>query len=398
MKRFIKVRGMVTLTLTSADTTAALQDIQEHNIILYCLEQLDFLTVRFRCASIDRKKILKICSRRGEDLHISDEQGLPVIIRQMISRPVLLSGFFLLAALTIFLPTRVLFLKVEGNTQVTSQEILFAAESCGIYFGSSRRVVRSEKMKNALLEALPQLKWAGINTSGCTGVISVRERQIPTLQTVSNGVTGIVAAVDGVITSCTVTKGNPLCVPGQAVQKGQLLVSGLDDCGICTRVTGAEGEIYADTIRDFQVRMPGFFHKRMYETDLIRQISLLIGKKRINLWKDSGILDASCGRMYAEYYITLPGGFCLPLGFGIDTQVSYEMESVRMEENSAVQWLEKIARQNISGQLVAGSILREEMTLQETNDSWLLKGKFYCREMIGRVITEEIGVTHGKTD
>lgn len=34
-------------------------------------------------------------------------------------------------------------------------------------------------MKNALLSAIPELQWAGVNTYGCRAVISVRERTLP---------------------------------------------------------------------------------------------------------------------------------------------------------------------------------------------------------------------------
>jgi sporulation protein YqfD len=149
--------------------------------------------------------------------------------------------------LTIFLPTRVLFIHVEGNSTVEERRILEAAQECGIRFGASRRQVRSEKMKNRLLEKVPELKWAGVNTSGCTAVISVREQPVQEQRTGYTGISSIVAACDGRITSCTVTKGNGLCAPGQVVQKGQLLISGYLDCGICIRVTGAEGEIFAET-------------------------------------------------------------------------------------------------------------------------------------------------------
>ena len=37
-------------------------------------------------------------------------------------------------------------------------------------------MIRSEKVKNSLLQRIPQLQWAGINTDGCVAVISVREK------------------------------------------------------------------------------------------------------------------------------------------------------------------------------------------------------------------------------
>ena len=92
----------------------------------------------------------------------------------MLFRPVLLAGLGILFLLAMYLPSRVLFIRVEGNMQIPDRQILAAAEECGIRFGASRREVRSEKVKNALLSSVPQLQWAGVNTAGCVATISVR--------------------------------------------------------------------------------------------------------------------------------------------------------------------------------------------------------------------------------
>ena len=61
---------------------------------------------------------------------------------------------------------------------------------------------------------------------------------------------------DGFIVSATVTRGNFLCRVGQSVKAGQVLISGYTDCGICIQATRAEGEIYAQTSRDFAAVTP----------------------------------------------------------------------------------------------------------------------------------------------
>ena len=391
------LEGMLEGELTSAVPGEALKAINDAGLQLYAVEWRDDLTVRFQFRRQDRKVLESICRKRGDGLKILHRRGLFWSLRGLLGRPVLIIGILSLLGLTLFLPTRVLFISVDGNVTIPARQILSAAEDCGIRFGASRRAVRSEKMKNVLLGALPELKWAGINTSGCTAVISVREREAGE-QEAQTTAPRIIADRDGYITEATVTKGSALCAPGQVVKKGQLLISGYTDCGICIRYTGAEGEVYAETGRKIQSVTPSERTKRVEEGALTRRYSLILGKKRINLWKDSGIWDTSCGRMYEEYYITLPGGVRLPIALAVDTVTAWETQPGVVTAEEAEAALSEFAKGYCLGQMTAGQILRAEHQLTGEEGLYRLDSTFLCTEMIGRETMEQIGDTNGKTD
>ena len=390
--------GLISVEITGAEPEKTLYDLNRAGMRLYDVSWTDMITVKFFCARRDYGKIKEFCEKRGEKVRIGSSAGLGLGKTFIMRRPVLALGLILLLSLTFFLPTRILFFRVEGNNRIPSRQILEAMEECGIRFGTSRREIRSEKMKNALLESMPELKWAGINTSGCTAVISVREREIQNKQKDISGISAIVAATDGYLTSCTVVKGTGLCEPGQTVKAGQMLISGYTDHGICIQATGAEGEIFAQTKRTIEVVSPVQQLKRVEPLARTRRFSLILGKKRINLWKDSRISDATCGRMYEEYYMTLPGGFQLPVRFGIETLTQWkttesEWIAPDMEENLKVD-----ARCMVLGQTIAGKILRENHVFSQSDGCYGISSQFLCEEMISRVIVEEIGDTNGKTD
>lgn len=392
------VDGVTMAELTGADPGKTLYMINQAGIRMTQIEWKDQLTIQFCCARRDRKLIREICKKRGDDLRFSKEKGLYYLGKRFISRPVLLTGILFFLGLSLFLPTRILFFQVEGNEAIPTRQILEAAEECGIRFGVSRRAVRSEKMKNALLAAVPELKWAGINTAGCTAVISVREREFQEQTVSSAGVSSIVALRDGYITSCTVTRGNALCVPGQVVQEGQVLISGYTDLGICIQLTQAQGEVFAETSRDFQAISPSEQVLRLENRGVQKRYSLVLGKKRINLWKGSGISDVTCGRMYEEYYITLPGEFRLPVCIGVESLTDWKTTVMELPPDTMEDRLISFARQSVLKQTVAGSILREDHAMIQEDSRYILTSRFLCSEMIGRVITEEIGEINGKTD
>ena len=235
-----------------------------------------------------------------------------------------------------------------------------------------------------------------MNTKGCVAVISVRERTLPEETKERAGVSGIVASRDGVVESCTVIRGSLLCSPGQAVKTGQTLISGYTDCGLYLQATQAEGEVYALTRRQLCVITPGICITARETETVKKKYSLLIGKKRINLWKDSGIWDTSCGRMYSEYYVTLPGGFSLPVALAVDTYVFRETEDSAMEITQYQ--LSKFARQYLEGQMVAGIIKDSIVSFSKEENAVYLTGSYICSEMIGRVQQEQIGEIYVEND
>lgn len=390
--------GLIRVELTSADLAASFGAISDAGIVLYDSKQLSDLTARVTVLRRDYTKLCRICEKRGDSLRISSRNGIYWTLKGLLRRPVLLMGLVFLLLAAFYLPSRVFFVQVEGNNTVAAKRILEAAEEAGIRFGALRREVRSEKVKNALLEAVPELQWAGVNTYGCVARISVRERSVSENQQEDNTVGSIVAVRDGIITSCTATKGNMLCSIGQAVTEGEVLISGYTDCGIYIRAAQAKGEIYAQTRHELGALMPGNLFERVKNTAEKKKVSLIIGKKRIFLWKDSGISDTICGRMYEEYYVTLPGGFCLPVALAVETISVWEYEAKEIPAETASRILSEFAEDYLKGQMVAGSILSSDTDLQLMRDCYELAGEYVCTEMIGRLQREEIGEYNGKSD
>ena len=171
--------GIVEVKLTSADPACSLREINMANIPIFDVIWLDDLTVRFRLRRIDYRRMKRLTIRKGDRLQLNRRHGSYWVLKDLFRRPILLTGALLILILSLWIPSRIFFVQVEGNRAVPTQKILEEAQNCGITFGAYRRVVRSEKMKNSLLEAIPELQWAGINTSGCTATISVKERTIP---------------------------------------------------------------------------------------------------------------------------------------------------------------------------------------------------------------------------
>ena len=181
-------------------------------------------------------------------------------------------------------------------------------------------------------------------------------------------------------------QGSALCQPGQAVKRGQILVSGYTDCGICIKATHAKAEVYGETLRNLTVFSPTDYLCRIGKVSSSRKYSLVIGKKRINFFKGSGISGATCAKIYEEKYITLPGGFVLPIAIGCETVITYTSEVQELFVDSL---LSEFAGEYITDQMTSGSVLQSEQTIQTLDGYCRLDGIYRCYEIIGITRVEE---------
>lgn len=390
--------GMYEVELLSAGPEERLWEISERGISVYRVERVSDLCIRFRIGRKDYPGLRQLCEIKGDTLTLRRELGLHRIFTAVRKRPVVLAGVLTLLLATWILPTRVLFVRVEGNVSVPDNLILEAAEQSGLRFGVIRRTIRSEQVKNSLLGYIPKLQWAGVNTYGCVAVISVREGMEPETKGSPHPVSSIVASRDGVVLECTATKGSLVCKPGDVVRKGQILISGYTDCGLSIQATNAQGEVYAQTLRDVRVVKPINAGVRGEKTEEVRRFSIIVGKKRINLWKNSGIWDATRGRMYQEYILTLPGGFRLPVVWCVEICTRYAAAQPDDSDEDVTGQLQSFAEQYLLQQMNAGRIRTGNYRIVQENGIAILEGSYICTEMIGRIQPEQIGEYDGKTD
>lgn len=383
MELWNRITGTVRVELTAADPERLLGAIAAQGIPLWDVERPSVLCAAFSLRRVDRGRVAAIAEKGGGKLRILQSDGIFYTLMAWRKRPILIGTVLLLLFASVYVPGRILFVRVEGNQTVPTRLIQETAARLGLGFGVSRRGVRSEQIKNELIGAIEELEWVGVNTGGCVATITVREGE-PRPSENRDGICNLVASSDGVIDSISLMKGTLVCEEGQVVREGQLLVSGYADLGICTRAMEAEAEIYALTRREKQSVLPANTLQRGSETASAAKYSLIFGKKRINLYSDSGILPTTCGKMTEEIPLRLPGGWTLPVKLVVERYTQYKTSEADRTESEAAQALERAARNALLGESVAGEILTARTEMQLLADRYVLQGRYECREMIAR--------------
>ena len=390
MRNCLSLTASVYVLVECADLPALFRELAQNGVYVYELRYIHDLQAVFRISRKSYRFLKIIAEKKGATVRIKARSGLYWYILKLLYRPVLIVGMVIIIFLSVFVPGRILFIRVEGNVRIPDGYILECAERSGLSFGTDRHLVRSEKLKNRMLESIPQLQWIGVNSAGCVAVISVQERESAQEAEEEYALSSIIAERDGVIVSCTGTKGNVLCKPGQAVKRGDVLISGYTDCGFSIRAERAQGDIYAQTVRSLEVVSPILQVQKGRVLQKENKYAVVIGKKRINFYKDSGILTDGCDMIYEQYYIMLPGGFQLPVAIVKETWYTYDNSDVPVSENAVQTQTQQYAQNYLRSQMIGGQILATNISVNVEQGVCVMQGKYTCLEMIGRIRREEI--------
>lgn len=375
--------------IVSADLPGSLNRLAKKSI---SVSEIDFISPVECTVSIPSKDFHLVCSilePRGDGIRLLKKDILHTMRNKTGRHPLFLAGIcaFLIAGM--MLPKFVLFIEVTGNHKISSEKILYAAESSGLSCGAARKRVRSEKIKNSILAQIPELKWVGVNTRGCAAQIMVEEK-LPDVQPDKDYPGNVVAAQSGQVVSCIAKSGSLCCEPGDYVQMGQTLISGSQDVGGTILSGKAEGEIFAYTQHPISSIIPSKVMWVSANSPAHRRYRLIFPKFKIKLYISSGILGSDCGRMYKQYYIRLPGGFVLPFGLEAETVTDYRPDSGERSQEEALEEMLHVSGLAVQQDMIAGKILSQQTIVGCEENRYDLEGSFSCYEMIGRLQVQEI--------
>ena len=175
MRLLKNISGIVRLKITSGDISGSLSAITAAGIILHEIVYDTDLCIIAMVTASDYWKICKLIDKRGDKCEVISKSGFVFFCRQLYRRTALIFGICLLIVLTIWIPRRIFFIQIEGNKTVNQKSILLSAQNNGVRFGCLRSELRSDEIKNKIIEDIPMLDWVGITTRGCVATVHVSE-------------------------------------------------------------------------------------------------------------------------------------------------------------------------------------------------------------------------------
>lgn len=396
MLRYIK--GYVRIQITGAEPFRVLNRFAACGLDFWQVSQKDELTVfcclyERDCARAEQLALQTMCTVQKTEEH-SFERTFGGLRRRLA----LLCGVVLAAALAMLLQEFVWTVEIEGNTEIPTQLLRQQLEEVGVKFGTWGPSLDQTSLKYQLINRVEKLAWVGVNRRGGRVTVTVTEREEKAENLDRRVFTDLIAVCPGIITKADVYNGFAAVKAGDAVLPGQLLVAGAAEWTTHTQITRAMGEIYAQTLRQKTFCMPAETAKKQYTGREFRQISVVLGRKRIKISGNSGISYPSCDKMINRKVCTLPGGYSMPFVIETVTYREYELTPEPVSEESARAFLTAYSENDIRSRMVGGTVLSRTDTLTEENGTWQLKASFYCEEMIARPRPGVMEETDGTDD
>lgn len=159
-------------------------------------------------------------------------------------------GIAVFSAILFFLSNFVWIINVEGNRNLSSQEIISSCKRIGIYEGMQKKKINNKYDSQRLQLTQSGIAWCSLNLEGSVLTVNLSETAISDKeqrQTPSN----LKADFEGKIKKIDITSGNSVVKVGDSVSKGDLLVSGVIENLSSTLFVHSEGVVIAETKRTF---------------------------------------------------------------------------------------------------------------------------------------------------
>lgn len=311
-----------------AECATAFLDLCLRNGISYADFSYDETGAVFiNCSGYTAARLKRICKGSGIEIGVSHSFGLPYLFYRYRKRAGIFLGT-LLSVILVFLSQRFVWdVRVTGNVSMTESEVLEELSACGFGVGSYIPDFRAGELENRVLISSDKIAWISVYLDGTVATVQVVEHgTAPPAEDVSKPA-NLVAAFDGQIETLELYRGNCLVVVGQAVKKGELLVSGVYDSqtqGV--RYTRASGKVFARAWQKIKVEIPLCYEEKVYGEAKRGDVFLNFFGFSAKILKSTGNLVGSYDIIEDEKGIDWVGGVSLPMGLTVTTCLPYEIE------------------------------------------------------------------------
>ncbi len=381
-----RIKGTVRAEICGIFPEAVLNACALGAIVFWDLESVDAYTLRLTVYEKELEKLRTAAAGAMCELKILDRRGGSRDRRLLRRRKWLLLSGALAAALLALSSLFIWEIDVRGCDKLSQGRVLRALEDCGVGLGTWWPGLSADLVRSRMLTELPELAWMTVNVSGSRAVVLLSERLEKPEIIQEDRPADILAGKTGIINRVSVLSGKPLAAKGQAVVRGETLVSGtVDSLTRPARQVRAQAEVLADTWYELTAVSPAKEELKTGEGRVSDRFALRLGKKRINFYLESGKRLDERDKIVYEYTLGIKGLFALPVTLIREEQVWPETapaaDSGRAEEMQ--RRLYASLRESIDGEIVSSgfSVSRSGELLQVTLRARCRENIAVCREL-----------------
>ncbi len=303
---------------------------------------------------------------------------------------------FLISALLFVLSSLVLWdVRIVGNEQIAVAQIQEELEKAGLHVGNFLADLDCKKIANDVLRDSDVLSFVSINVDGCVAYVTVRERDINAAPPVTTGCANLVAGMDAVVESLSVSRGELKVHKGQVVRAGDLLVSGVTEGIGGNRLVYATGEIVGRVERHFSITIPDLMQSVCEKEVRTIGISLYFFGKSINIYRNTGNLPAEYVTIYQSDMWYIGKDLRLPFGVVQEKAVVSETTETKLLPDEQVSLAVRRLTEEMYLSLGEAEILQKRMRGNFTKDGYVLTCDVEC--FMNIAVTQEV-ITGGREE
>ncbi len=275
-------------------------------------------------ATVSERDIARVRAALGGSVTVSEPLGLVGIYRRTRYKALTAVSLLVSFLLVTYLSGAVWDVRIEGNTTLTDSSVRESLAKCGFSVGKRWHSVDTAAIEAKLLSECRSISWVNINRRGTVAYVTVSESDLPDEQGDSRtGYANIVATCDCVIEEITVVRGRAEVKRGDAVKRGDILISGIIPDASGGGFTYAEGSVIGRVEECISASVCREYAVRGEKSEKCAALSVKIFDFQLNIFKKY--------RNFGDEYViikeidsfSLPGGARLPLQIFTERAIIY---------------------------------------------------------------------------
>ena len=190
------------------------------------------------------KELVKIAKQTGCKVKILDKKGMPFILNKYKKRKIIIIILLFIIMALLILSQFIWNINIEGNENISTQEVAELLESKGIKIGILKNSIDKQKIINEIRLERDDIAWLGIDIQGTNITVEVVETSAKPEIVNEEDYCNVISNKDAQIIKISAQNGIPAVKEGDIVTKGDILIQGwIDGKYTGTRYVHATGEI-----------------------------------------------------------------------------------------------------------------------------------------------------------
>ncbi len=255
-------------------------------ILLWNLKREDSIRLHTSIEARNFKELKEICKKTKCKVKIENKKGFPFVIKKYKKRKVFLILLLIIILSIIALSNFIWNIEVEGNVNISKDEILQLAEEQGLSIGKPKSKVDTKDIINKIRLERDDIAWVGIEIEGTNATIEIVEADEKPEIIDEDEYCNIVADKDAMITKVSAKNGTPLVKEGDIVKKGDVIIAGwLEGKYTGKQYVHSQGEIQAKVWYTTTEKINLKETKKIETGNVENKYSVKINNFQINLHK-----------------------------------------------------------------------------------------------------------------